>query len=51
MLSAGPTPHVGTDEWSLDLTEVDGSRTTVSWEQLMAKSIKQFTVDLHCVTT
>ena len=51
MLSAGPTPHVDTGEWSLDLTEVDGSRTTVSWEQLMAKPIEEFTVDLHCVTT
>ena len=51
VLSAGPTPHVGTDDRSLDLTEVDGSRTTVSWEQLMAKPIKQFTVDLHGVTT
>ncbi|MDN5765761.1 MAG: sulfite oxidase-like oxidoreductase [Humibacillus sp.] len=51
VLSAGPTPYVDTDEWALDITDIDGARTTLSWEQLMAKPIEEFTADIHCVTT
>ena len=50
VLSAGPTPHIDLEDWTLDLTDIDGTRTTLSWEQLMAKPVEEFTVDIHCVT-
>jgi DMSO/TMAO reductase YedYZ molybdopterin-dependent catalytic subunit len=50
VLSAGPTPHIDTEDWTLDITDIDGARTTLSWQELMAKPIEEFTVDIHCVT-
>ena len=50
MLSAGPTQYIDTEQWALDITDIDGARTTLSWEGLMAKPAEEFTVDIHCVT-
>jgi len=50
VLSAGPTPQIETSDWALDITDVDGSRTALSWHQLMDLPSEQFTVDIHCVT-
>jgi DMSO/TMAO reductase YedYZ molybdopterin-dependent catalytic subunit len=50
VLSAGPTPHIDPADWTLDITDVDGARTTLSWPQLMELPSEEVTVDLHCVT-
>jgi len=50
VLSAGPTPHLDTAVWALDITAVDGTRHTLSWQQLMELPDEELTVDIHCVT-
>jgi DMSO/TMAO reductase YedYZ molybdopterin-dependent catalytic subunit len=50
VLSAGPTPRVDTADWVLGITTVDGTRHTVSWQQLMELPNEELTVDIHCVT-
>jgi DMSO/TMAO reductase YedYZ molybdopterin-dependent catalytic subunit len=50
VLSAGPTPHINTGDWAMDITDVAGGRSAVSWHQLMDLPNEQFTVDIHCVT-
>ena len=50
VLSAGPTQHIDTEDWALDITDIDGSKTTLSWRQLMDFPSEEFTVDIHCVT-
>ncbi|MDF1604090.1 molybdopterin-dependent oxidoreductase [Nocardioides sp. YIM 152315] len=50
VLTAGPTPLIGTVNWTLDVTGVDGASHSVSWQQLMALPVEDVTVDLHCVT-
>jgi DMSO/TMAO reductase YedYZ molybdopterin-dependent catalytic subunit len=50
VLTAGPTPLIGTANWTLDVTGVDGASHSLSWQQLMALPVEDFTVDLHCVT-
>ncbi|WBQ08398.1 molybdopterin-dependent oxidoreductase [Kribbella sp. CA-293567] len=51
VLSAGPTPQVELDDWRLDITDVDGTRSAVTWPQLMGLPSEEITVDIHCVTT
>lgn len=50
VLSAGPTPRIETDTWTLEIAEVDGTRRTLSWADLMGLPSEEITVDLHCVT-
>ena len=50
VLSAGPTPQLDTADWALDITAVDGTRDTLSWQQLMELPDEELTVDIHCVT-
>ena len=50
VLTAGPTPLVGTAGWTLDVTGLDGVSRSLSWERLMTLPVEEFTVDLHCVT-
>lgn len=50
VLSAGPTPDVRPDTWRLDVTAVDGTRSTLAWPDLMALPSETVTVDIHCVT-
>jgi DMSO/TMAO reductase YedYZ molybdopterin-dependent catalytic subunit len=50
VLSAGPTPHTPTDEWSLTIAgAVDEAR---SWtgDEFLALPAETFTTDIHCVT-
>jgi DMSO/TMAO reductase YedYZ molybdopterin-dependent catalytic subunit len=50
VLSAGPTPHTPTAEWSLTLDgAVDGAKTW-SWDEFLALPQEEVTVDIHCVT-
>lgn len=50
VLSAGPTPRIDTADWVLNITTVDGTRHTVSWQQLVELPNEEITVDIHCVT-
>jgi DMSO/TMAO reductase YedYZ molybdopterin-dependent catalytic subunit len=50
VLSAGPTPRLDTADWALDVTSVDGTRHTLTWQQLTELPDEEFAVDIHCVT-
>lgn len=50
VLSAGPTPRVTTDRWTLTLTTEVGDEHTWDWAALMALPQEDVVVDLHCVT-
>jgi DMSO/TMAO reductase YedYZ molybdopterin-dependent catalytic subunit len=50
VLSAGPTPHVPTDEWELTITTETGDVHRWDWDSLRALPAEMPTVDLHCVT-
>lgn len=50
VLSAGPTPRVGRDEWRFTLTDVDGSDREWTWSEFTALPAETVTVDIHCVT-
>ncbi len=50
VLSAGPTPRLALDRWTF---AIDGLVTTPvqwTWTEFMALPIREFTVDIHCVT-
>jgi DMSO/TMAO reductase YedYZ molybdopterin-dependent catalytic subunit len=51
VLSAGPTPHVPTDEWQLTVTTETGDVHRWDWDALQSLPSEQPTVDLHCVTS
>ncbi|MDR6636267.1 DMSO/TMAO reductase YedYZ molybdopterin-dependent catalytic subunit [Phyllobacterium sp. 1468] len=50
VLSAGPTPRVRTEDWSLTLK--DGPKPLISWNWAEFNALPQtkFTRDIHCVT-
>jgi DMSO/TMAO reductase YedYZ molybdopterin-dependent catalytic subunit len=50
VLSAGPTPHVPTEDWQLTVTTETGGTHRWRWADLLALPAEQPTVDLHCVT-
>jgi len=50
VLSAGPTPRIDTEDWSLEIRDLDGSGSTLTWAQLMELPNEEVTVDIHCVT-
>jgi DMSO/TMAO reductase YedYZ molybdopterin-dependent catalytic subunit len=50
VLSAGPTPHVDTDEWVFTIVAETGLRTQWSWDQLHELPFEDVTTDIHCVT-
>ncbi|KAB2365566.1 sulfite oxidase-like oxidoreductase [Actinomadura montaniterrae] len=50
VLSAGPTPRVGQDEWEFVVTTETGERHRWSWREFLALPSETPTVDIHCVT-
>ncbi|SCL50863.1 molybdopterin-dependent oxidoreductase [Micromonospora chersina] len=50
VLSAGPTPRIGLDEWELAVVTETGQRSTWSWAEFTALPADEPTVDIHCVT-
>lgn len=50
VLSAGPTPRIDLEDWSLAVTDVDGGGVKLSWADLMALPSEEVLTDLHCVT-
>ncbi|MEA2643786.1 MAG: hypothetical protein QOG08_812 [Chloroflexota bacterium] len=50
VLSAGPTPHVATSEWTFSIVgEVDEPKVW-TWDEFHKLPSESFTVDIHCVT-
>jgi DMSO/TMAO reductase YedYZ molybdopterin-dependent catalytic subunit len=51
VLSAGPTPHIRTENWSFTLK--DGPRPVIkwSWDEFNALPKTSIVRDIHCVTT
>jgi len=50
VLSAGPTPRIGTDEWRLEIVgQLDRPRGW-SWQEFTALPAEDAKVDIHCVT-
>ncbi|HEX9761466.1 MAG TPA: sulfite oxidase-like oxidoreductase [Acidimicrobiia bacterium] len=50
VLSAGPTPRVGLEEWRLTITDTRGTDVSWSWDELQALDHESSKVDIHCVT-
>ncbi|MGW2277807.1 molybdopterin-dependent oxidoreductase [Streptomyces sp. NPDC001770] len=50
VLSAGPTPHVRTEDWSFSVTTEGGESRRWDWAEMMALPQQDVTVDIHCVT-
>ena len=51
VLSAGPTPHVGTANWSFTLRHGPRPLKRWTWEEFNAMPRTSVTKDIHCVTT
>ncbi|MFN3623573.1 MAG: sulfite oxidase-like oxidoreductase [Hyphomicrobium sp.] len=51
VLSAGPTPHIATDQWSFTLKVGPKPVRRWSWEEFNALPQTKLTRDIHCVTT
>ncbi|MGI8517146.1 MAG: molybdopterin-dependent oxidoreductase [Acidimicrobiia bacterium] len=50
VLSAGPTPLISFDKWSLSLATETGQTTSWTWDEFSALPTEVITVDIHCVT-
>jgi DMSO/TMAO reductase YedYZ molybdopterin-dependent catalytic subunit len=51
VLTAGPTPHTSTDEWTFSVTSETGQKRTWSWDEFQRLPSETVTVDIHCVTS
>jgi DMSO/TMAO reductase YedYZ molybdopterin-dependent catalytic subunit len=50
VLSAGPTPHTPTANWSFSVWEAGGQRKRWTWDEFQALPQDEVTADIHCVT-
>ena len=50
VLTAGPTPELSTDEWTLSITGALDRPRRWTWDEFRALPSETFTTDLHCVT-
>ena len=50
VLSAGPTPHTPTAEWSLTIQGAVDRARSWTWDEFLALPTETVTVDIHCVT-
>jgi DMSO/TMAO reductase YedYZ molybdopterin-dependent catalytic subunit len=50
VLSAGPTPHIALEDWSLTIDGAVDTVRTWSWEEFLEVPSETITVDVHCVT-
>ena len=50
VLSAGPTPRISLDEWSLQISIENGDELTWSWPEFSNLPSEIVKVDIHCVT-
>ncbi len=50
VLSAGPTPHTDTADWSFRVDGETDEPAAWTWDEFMALPQETFTADIHCVT-
>lgn len=50
VLSAGPTPRIGSDTWRFTLTTETAAPQSWTWPQFLALPAEDLAADLHCVT-
>lgn len=50
VLTAGPTPHIKTSDWSFTIQGLVQSPKQWTWEQFNLLPKESFTKDIHCVT-
>jgi DMSO/TMAO reductase YedYZ molybdopterin-dependent catalytic subunit len=50
VLSAGPTPHTPTDEWSFLIDGAVAEPTSWPWQEFLALPAETIKTDIHCVT-
>jgi DMSO/TMAO reductase YedYZ molybdopterin-dependent catalytic subunit len=50
VLSAGPTPKIGSDQWRITVTDREGREQSWNWAEFSDLPSEEVTVDLHCVT-
>jgi DMSO/TMAO reductase YedYZ molybdopterin-dependent catalytic subunit len=50
VLSAGPTPHTPTEEWTFSLRGAVEPARTWTWDEFQALPAETVTRDIHCVT-
>nr|BFD86983.1 sulfite oxidase-like oxidoreductase [Streptomyces sp. Xyl84] len=50
VLSAGPTPHLDTAQWSFTVTDETGRQRSWTWDDMMNLPQQEPTADIHCVT-
>jgi DMSO/TMAO reductase YedYZ molybdopterin-dependent catalytic subunit len=50
VLSAGPTPHVPTAQWTFSIRRDGAVLKSWTWDEMRALPAKTVTTDVHCVT-
>jgi DMSO/TMAO reductase YedYZ molybdopterin-dependent catalytic subunit len=50
VLSAGPTPHVDTAEWTFAIADEAGGTRSWTWDEFLDLPQERPRVDVHCVT-
>ena len=50
VLSAGPTPQIGTGEWAFSIATEKGVVSRWTWDEIHALPIEDVDTDIHCVT-
>ena len=50
VLSAGPTPHIPVDRWSLRIEGLVREPATWTWDEFLALPAREWVVDISCVT-
>jgi DMSO/TMAO reductase YedYZ molybdopterin-dependent catalytic subunit len=50
VLSAGPTQHTKTENWTFSVKQAGDERKSWSWREMRALAAESVTADIHCVT-
>ena len=50
VLSAGPTPHVSTENWTFSIRRAGSVLRSWTWQEMWALPAETVTTDIHCVT-
>src|SRR6185312_9144467 len=50
VLSAGPTPHVATENWTFSIRQAGSVLKSWTWQEMRALPAETVTTDIHCVT-
>ena len=49
VLSAGPTPHVDTEQWTFSIRRAGSVLKSWTWQEMRALPAETVTTDIHCV--